>query len=93
MVSTGTRSGGSFNYVHSILTTDQLKCDKEKPCKKCNRQHSTWLHEDRSDKGKTINNSHGYVMSTGDKEILLSTAMVQIDGHSSKFCWGISSDS
>lgn len=60
---------------------DKLKCDKQKPCKKCNRRHSTWLHEDRKDGAgpTTVVTAHGCVENNGNPlQGLLATALILV---------------
>lgn len=65
---------------------DQLRCEREKPCKRCDKKHNTWLHEDRGEKGKEISNAHCTIAAVIDvKQILLATAVIHItDDHGKK---------
>lgn len=60
---------------------DTLKCEKKKPCKKCDRQHSTWLHEDR-EKGQAVTSAVGIISNAygalQTKQVLLATALVTV---------------
>ena len=56
------------------------KCDKQKPCKKCEKQHSTWLHQDKEspDSTKQLAVLHGAFNQKDSKEVLLATAVVLV---------------
>lgn len=61
---------------------DKLKCEKPQPCKKCQRKHSTWLHEDRRKETKesgqiAIINAHGR-MDGSQSPGLLATILVLV---------------
>lgn len=63
---------------------DVLRCDRKKPCKKCEKGHSTWLHERPSQEvsnavgileDETITNAFGAVLEN-QKQVLLATTLI-----------------
>ena len=63
----------------------KLKCNKEKPCKKCTKSHSTWLHKEKKPNeapSNAIVSAHGRIESnTGDQNNslgLLATVLILV---------------
>lgn len=57
-----------FSYLK--CHKDKLNCENTKPCKKCNKKHSTWLHENQN---KAVANA---VATTGSNEITSTVGIV-----------------
>ncbi|XP_037048458.1 uncharacterized protein LOC119082907 [Bradysia coprophila] len=57
---------------------EKLSCDKKKPCKKCDKKHSTWLHEARKHNGNQAGEVVVLHSSLTPREILLATAVIEV---------------
>lgn len=63
---------------------DKLSCEKIKPCKKCAKRHSTWLHEEKSgQKTTTIVSAHGQIKLLAEIHPtgLLATLLVLVENN------------
>lgn len=63
------------------LHQGKKRCDKPNPCKKCDKNHSTWLHPTESE-GQELAATHRTISAT-QYEVLLATAEIKttdIDG-------------